>query len=168
MGTDRVGEFEERFDALAVVAHRVAYRLLGDREAAQDVAQEALTRAFVRWRRIEGYAEPWVARVAANLALGLLRRKAPAAPAIDADEWRSDRATDGVLQRSVLVDALARLPRRQRDVVVLRYLADLPEAEVAALLGCAPGTVKSHAHRALGSLRTQLGDPTLLTAGGTP
>lgn len=168
MGTDRVGEFEERFDALAVVAHRVAYRLLGDREAAQDVAQEALTRAFVRWRRIEGYAEPWVARVAANLALGQLRRRRPIQPRLEVDARHSERATDGVLQRAVLADALARLPHRQRDVVVLRYLADLPEAEVAVLLGCAPGTVKSHAHRALGTLRTQLGDPTLLTAGGTP
>lgn len=55
-----------------------------------------------------------------------------------------------------LVAALRSLPRRQREVVALRYLADLPEAEVAALLGCAPGTVKQHAHRGLAALRRSL------------
>jgi len=61
------------------------------------------------------------------------------------------------LNRMELVTHLARLPRRQREVVVLRYLADLPEAAVAEALGCSVGTVKRHASRGLGSLRLALG-----------
>jgi RNA polymerase sigma factor (sigma-70 family) len=53
--------------------------------------------------------------------------------------------------------ALARLPRQQRAVLVLRYFEDLPEAEIAALLGCSPGSVKTHAHRGLRTLRELLG-----------
>ena len=55
---------------------------------------------------------------------------------------------------------LRRLSRRQREVVAMRYLADLPEAEVAAALGCSVGTVKQHASRGLAALRAALADPT--------
>jgi RNA polymerase sigma factor (sigma-70 family) len=58
----------------------------------------------------------------------------------------------------VVRQALAKLPRQQRAVLVLRYAADLPEAEIAELLGCSPGTVKTHAHRGLCALRDSLGD----------
>jgi RNA polymerase sigma factor (sigma-70 family) len=64
----------------------------------------------------------------------------------------ADRHADGQL----IGAALARLPQRQRAVLVLRYFADLPEAEVAAILGCSPGSVKTHAHRGLKALRSQL------------
>ena len=57
-----------------------------------------------------------------------------------------------------MAGALAALPRQQRAVLVLRYLEDLPEAEVASLLGCSVGTVKTHAHRGLRALRRSLGD----------
>ena len=65
---------------------------------------------------------------------------------------------DGSLRVGALVrQALGRLPRQQRIVLVLRYCEDLPEAEVAAVLGCSTGTVKTHAHRGLRTLRELLG-----------
>jgi RNA polymerase sigma-70 factor (sigma-E family) len=156
--------FEDRFDELAALAYRIGYRLLGDREEARDVAQEALARAFARWRRVARYPEPWVSRVATNLALGALRkRRAPQRPEHD---HARDHA-DAMVERHVLADALERLPRRQREVVVLRFLADRSEADVAAALGCSVGTVKSHAHRGLGALKAQLATSPLGLSGGT-
>jgi RNA polymerase sigma-70 factor (sigma-E family) len=149
---DAVGSFDEQFDELATIAHRVAFRIVGQREDARDITQEALTRAFVRWRRIESHAAAWVARVATNLALDHVRRNGRRLPAT------AHRAAGAVPtgERADLVEALRSLPRRQREAVVLRYLADLPETEVAAALGCSTGTVKSHAHRGLAALRTRL------------
>jgi RNA polymerase sigma factor (sigma-70 family) len=62
-------------------------------------------------------------------------------------------------ERVDLARALRRLPRRQREVVVLRYLADWSEADVALALGCSVGTVKSHGHRGLAALRRHLHEP---------
>jgi RNA polymerase sigma factor (sigma-70 family) len=147
--------FDDAFADLAVLAHRVAYRVLGSSEDAEEIAQETLARAYVRWSRVSGYAEPWVARVATNLALGRWRKA------------RSGRTSAGAVVtdspdaalRMDLVDLLRRLPRRQREVVVLRYLADRSEQETAEALGCQLGTVKQHAHRGLAALRASLTDP---------
>jgi RNA polymerase sigma-70 factor (sigma-E family) len=152
-----VSGFDERFDELAAIAHRVAYRILGDRADAEEVAQEALARAFARWRSVAGHAEPWVARVATNLAIGRWRRRRPSLAFVDDDGGAIEDASALALERHGLVAALARLPRRQREVVVLRYLADLPEQAVADQLGTSVGTVKQHAHRAIARLRSDLG-----------
>jgi RNA polymerase sigma-70 factor (ECF subfamily) len=143
--------FDDRFDALAAIAYRVAYRILGDREDAAEVAQEALARAYARWRTVAGHDEPWVARVATNLAISRWRRRRPALPLIDAAVHDRD-----VLERLGLVAALQQLPRRQREVLVLRYLADLPEREVAAAMGTTVGAVKQLAHRATMRVRAPL------------
>ena len=145
--------YDERFDALSTLSYRVAYRMVGSREDARDIAQEAMARAYTRWPKVRDTASGWVGRVTTNLALDLLRRRNRSTPA------PPDRTADtagSAAQRADLVTALRQLPRRQRDVVVLRYLADLPEAEVASTLGCSVGTVKQHAHRALAALRTSL------------
>jgi RNA polymerase sigma-70 factor (sigma-E family) len=145
--------YDERFDALATLSYQVAYRMVGSREDARDIAQEVMARAYARWPKVRDKAGGWVAKVTTNLALDHLRRRSRIAPAA-VDASRDDAAL--VAERSDLVAALRRLPRRQRDVVVLRYLADLPEAEVASTLGCSTGTVKQHAHRGLATLRTSL------------
>jgi RNA polymerase sigma factor (sigma-70 family) len=155
MTTSRDRAYEDQFDALAAVAYRVAFRILGDREEARDIAQESLARAYARWRRIERYAEPWVARVAGNLALGVTRKRRRRVPT---PPETSDDATRTVDDRRLLVDTLRGLPSGQRDTLLLRYVADLPEAEVARLLGCSVGTVKSQAHRAIRRLRPELRD----------
>lgn len=143
---------DERIVGLGQVAYRVAFRLLGDREDASDIAQEAVARAVSRWPKVSGYADQWVATVAANLAIGLLRRRRPesTSPALSTDDpFAGDRID--------LARSLQKLTRRQQEVVVLRYLADLSERDVAARLGCSEGSVKQHASRGLGALRADLG-----------
>jgi RNA polymerase sigma-70 factor (sigma-E family) len=151
--------FAARFDDLAAVAYRVAFRIVGSREDARDITQEALIRAYARWNGIERHAAAWVGRVATNLALDHVRRTRRRRTALSRTAAVAGSTGD---ERADVVEALRALPRRQREVVVLRYLADLPESEVAAALGCTTGTVKSHAHRGLATLRARL-RPELLT-----
>jgi RNA polymerase sigma factor (sigma-70 family) len=153
--------FDDRFDALALIAYRVSFRLLGDRSAAEEVAQETLARALVRWPSVSGHDEPWVARVATNLAIGRWRRRRPTVP-LDGNQGAGSSSFDAhLLERLGLLEALSRLPRRQRDVLALRYLADMPEREVAAILNTSVGTVKQHTHRALARLRRELAPASL-------
>ena len=147
-------DFDERFAALAAIAYRVAYRLLGQRDDAEEVAQETLARAFARWRRVAAYDEPWVARVASNLAIDVGRKRRPSFPVPDGAAAGDVAAL--VSERRALAEGLGGLSRRQREVVVLRYLADLPEAEVAAVLRTSVGSVKQHGHRALARLRRDM------------
>jgi RNA polymerase sigma factor (sigma-70 family) len=105
---------------------------------------------LVRWKKVSAYAEPWVVRVAGNLAIDRVRKRqrtgafrARDVPGIDA-------------QRVDLQRALVALSPKQREVVILRYLVDLPEVEVAETLGCSVGTVKTHASRGLAALRKSL------------
>jgi RNA polymerase sigma-70 factor (sigma-E family) len=147
--------FDDVFPELFRSAYRVAFRLLGSREDAADCAQEACARAYADWAKLarSGSPLPWVVRVSSNLAIDRWRKvrrarahEVSSGPvAVDPDPARLD-----------LYRALDALPRRQRDVLVLRHLADMSEAEVAAELGCSVGTVKSNASRARAALREVL------------
>ena len=152
---DRVltGGYEADFDELFTTAYRVAHRILGDRSDADDVAGEVLAKAWLRWAKVEAYAAAWVSRAAANAAISRIRRRDVRARLRLAPP-RSQ--TSHVELRQDLVRALRRLPARQREVLVLRYLADLPEQDVADALGCSVGSVKQHAHRALRTLRVDV------------
>lgn len=150
-----VGSFDEAFGDLYRATYKVAFRLLGDRAEAEDVAQEALARTYVRWRIVEPYAAPWACRVATNVAIDRARRSRRIA---GGDAPEHGVADAYAAERVDLQRALKDLPRRQRDVVVLRYLADQSEDAVATALGLAVGTVKSHASRGLAALRARLGD----------
>ena len=144
-----MGDFEDAFEELYRLAYRVAFRLIGRRGEAEDVAQEALARAYVRWARMGAYPEAWVSRVSTNLALDAWRKQRRHWSSPTTNLSFDASATDRVdLQR-----ALAGLSKRQREVVALRYIADLPEETVAAALGCSTGTVKQHASRGLAALR---------------
>ena len=148
-------DYDQRFAALSAIAYRVAFRVLGDRAEASEVAQEAMARAFVRWGSVADHPEPWVARVATNLAIGVWRKRRPTLPLGDVHAAKDSMAV--ALERHGLVAALTKLPRRQREVLALRYLADLPEADVAEQLRTSIGSVKQHAHRGLARLRAELG-----------
>jgi RNA polymerase sigma-70 factor (sigma-E family) len=142
--------FEVAFPGLFTLAYQVAFRILADRGDAEDVAQEALARAVLRWGSVADKPGGWVAKVAANLAIDRYRRRRRthfvrplAVSALDPN----------VSLRLDLVRALRGLPRRQREVVVLRYLADWSEQDVATELGCSLGAVKAYGARGLGALR---------------
>lgn len=149
------GTFDERFPELLALAYRVAYGVLGDRDEAHDIAAETLARAFARWGAVHDGAPAWVATVAGRAAIDVVRRRitarrhlagsVPEQPAAEQPELRLD------LQRALLA-----LPQRQREVVVLRHLADRSEQETARVLGLSTGTVKSHASRGLAALRAAL------------
>lgn len=150
-----VESFDAAFAELYRASYKVAFRLLGDRAEAEDVAQEALARTYVRWRTVEPYAAPWACRVAANVAIDRTRRRRR----LSGDDVPERAAPDAYAdERMDLQRALRDLTKRQRDVVTLRYLADQPEDAVAAALGVSLGTVKTHASRGLAALRARLGD----------
>jgi RNA polymerase sigma-70 factor (sigma-E family) len=135
---------------------RTAYLLVHDENLAEDLLQTALAKAWFAWRRIEGAPETYVRRILVTTSASWWRRKWTAeAPTAQLPERPSSA---GPIDRQDVWDAIGHLPGRQRAVVVLRYLEDRSEAETAELLGCAVGTVKSQAAKALAKLRI---DPSL-------
>lgn len=146
--------FEAVFVELFPRAFRLAFRILGGRAAAEDIAAEALARTYVAWPRVRHLAwrDAWVLRVTANLAIDATRRRTAApAPSVGGD------VEEIATLRVALVQALRALPRRQRQIVALRHLSGLSETEVAAALGISVGSVKAHAHRGIAALRARLG-----------
>jgi RNA polymerase sigma-70 factor (sigma-E family) len=145
--------FEDFFRAMINRAIRSASRLTGDHSRAEDAAVEAMTRAHLRWRRLrdDPHRDAWVLRVTINVAIDQARRDqrhqrpAPAPTTATAFE---ETATDKVW----IADELGKLPRRQREAVTLRYLADYSEADVAKAMAVSAGTVKVHLHRGLKAL----------------
>ncbi len=150
--------YRRELPALTALAAAVA----GNDLVAEDLAQEALVRAYRRWDVVSTYDKPgaWVRRVTINLALSARKRAtselkarlrlgpAPTltpAPAIHDDVW----------------SAVRRLPGQQRAAVALHYLEDRPVSEIAEILDCAEATAKVHLHRARASLAARL-DPTRL------
>ncbi|MFF3601506.1 SigE family RNA polymerase sigma factor [Kitasatospora indigofera] len=136
---------------------RLAELLTGDPYRAADIVQSALERAYPHWHRISG-DDPmaYVRRIVVNQHRDWWRRRRN--HELAADLSADDRADPTDLgerhaQRSLVLGALTRLTVRERTVVVLRYYADLSEAQIAAELGIAVGTVKSTLHRALAKLR---------------
>ncbi len=154
----------ERFAAAHVDGLlRSAYLMAGDRGEAEDLVQECLLRLARKWPRVRSMDHPgaYARRVLFSLVLdGGPRRSRRQVELQDADSplGRGDVGPPAAAleARADLVQALAGLPVRQRAVLVLRYFGDLPEAEIAVILGCSPGTVKSSASRALQRLRQTL------------
>lgn len=149
----------EAFDAFVRARHHALLRygtaLTGDPHSAADLVQDALERTGLAWARVHQQSDPegYVRRVMANRNIStwrkLRRERLVSAPPEGAYE---DKPTDRLMW-----DSLASLPRRQRTVLVLRYYEDLSEAEIARVLGIAPGTVKSQASKGLATLRASLG-----------
>ncbi|WP_045746300.1 MULTISPECIES: SigE family RNA polymerase sigma factor [Actinoplanes] len=142
---------------------RYAVVLTGDRDLAQDVVQEVLARTQVKWRRISETDSPeaYVRRMVLNEYLSWRRswaaRNVHAAGErlVEIDDARGgvrDHA-EGVVEADALWHRLALLGRKQRAVLVLRYYEQMEDEAIADLLGCAPATVRSHASRALKTLR---------------
>ena len=134
---------------------RTAYLLTGQAQDAEDLVQTTLIKVVPQWRRIRDDPEPYVRRVLVNENVSRWRRR----------RWReqtTDVLPDVLLHEPdgaeliAVRDALRLLAPRQRAVLVLRYYEGLSEAEIAATLGIAPGTVKSQARDGLARLRESL------------
>lgn len=152
-GTGSEEGFSAAFPELYALSYQVAFRVLGDRGDAEDVAQEALARTVLRWARLASRPHGWVVRVSVNLAIDQYRRRRRA-PVLGVG---GAGATDEhAAERLDLARALRALPRRQRQVLVLRYLADWSEREVARELGCSTGAVKAYGSRGVQALRRDL------------
>jgi RNA polymerase sigma factor (sigma-70 family) len=153
--------FQEAFPGLFLTAYHVSYRVLGDVTKAEDAAAEALARALVSWRRVGRleHRSAWVARVAGNLAIDEIRRARRRQDAPRADGAASPDTTEDAALRLALGSALAALSPRQREVIALRYLADLDDAAVSRALGISVNSVKKHAARGREALRARLGTP---------
>jgi RNA polymerase sigma-70 factor (sigma-E family) len=151
--------FAEFVAARGQALQRTAYLFTGDWALAEDLLQTALTRAYPRWDRIvRDDPEAYVRRVIVNTWSSWWRRKwrgeTPTAQLPDRAGSDPFVAAD---RRDAVRQALARLPQRQRAVVVLRFHEDMSEAQVADILGVSVGTVKSQASKALAKLRTDAG-----------
>jgi RNA polymerase sigma-70 factor (sigma-E family) len=158
-------EFEEFVVGRSQALVRSAYLLVQDEGLAEDLVQTALTKAWFAWRRIEE-PEAYVRRIMVTTATSWWRRRwireTPTEdPLAQSDQTGSASPVEG----QDLWNAIGRLPRRQRAVVVLRYLEDRTESDAAELLGCSVGTVKSQCARALAKLRA---DPALDSTWDSP
>ena len=149
---------------------RTAYLLTGDPHDAEDLTQTALAKAYRSWRRVRRSDSPeaYVRRVLVSCNSDRFRKRRVTERLTAAPPERAgqDDAVSRADERSVLMDALAGLPPRQRAVVVMRYWEDLSEAETAEVLGCSQGTVKSQASKGLAKLREYPGLARVMDAPG--
>lgn len=153
--TEVAPTFEQVYATEFVQLVRTATAITGSTAAAEDIVQDAFAKLYLRFGRVE---QP-VAYLRRSVVNGCVSRfrKHRREDLVDAPTDRFDAGTAGdPSDRLDLAERLARLNPRQRAVVVLRIQHGLPEAEVAELLGCRPGTVGSLLHRALAALRIQL------------
>jgi RNA polymerase sigma factor (sigma-70 family) len=134
---------------------------VGDRDAAQDLVDEAFARAWARWRSVSRHPAPaaWVVRTALNAGISRWRKRRREVslpePGRIAGSAAGQMATGSSLDPRIMA-ALARLPARQRQVVTARLLLDLDTSGAAEMLGISPSAVKAHLARAIAALRSDL------------
>lgn len=164
MQAEREGEYVEYVTGRLATLRRLAFLLCGDAHRADDLVQQTITRLYERWHRartahsLDGYVRTMLVRAFLDE-----KRRGWSARVSLVGEPPERAAPEGpdLAGRTLLRQALARVPRRQQAVLVLRFLCDLPVDEVAELLGCSAGNVKSQTHHGLAALRRQLGEPGL-------
>lgn len=157
--TQRDAEFTSFVSAHSGQLRRTAYLLTGATQAAEDLLQDALVKTWLACPRIDRVAAwAYTRKVMVNLATDRWRRRRYETITLDLDD-RNVAPSDGGFaasdDHSFIVRQLAQLSARERAAVVLRYYHDLPEVEVAQLMGCSVGTVKSTCSRALARLRSR-------------
>jgi RNA polymerase sigma-70 factor (sigma-E family) len=151
--------FDEYVAARSPALLRLAYLLVGDSGLAEDLLQETLIRVYPRWSRILGQdPEAYIRRSLARNAVSLWRRGRHFGHEVSCAHVPDITESDGADADpfGIVWQTVRELPPRQRAVVVLTFYADMSEAEIAAALGCAVGTVKSQKSRALARVRAEL------------
>ncbi len=147
------------FDAFYSVTWPEVYRavavVIRDRDLAAEAVDEAMVRTFTKWRDVSRMSNPqgWVYRVAVNWARTGLKRRSLAKKLPEPPEPLVEVPTP---PDPALIEAVRRLPAKQRDVIVARYLLDLSQEQIAETFGLEPGTVKSRLSRGLERLRKEL------------
>ena len=154
--------YEEFADTRLSALLRYAVMLTGDPTTAQDLVQETMVRVQLNWRRVarsdspDGYVRKMLTNQFIDLRRGSWWRRvllrADPDPAVASPSDHADQTSE----RDRMWSLLARLPRRQRAALVLRFYEDLPDQEIADVLGCAVGTVRSSISRGLETLRAEL------------
>ncbi|MET8151896.1 SigE family RNA polymerase sigma factor [Actinoplanes sp. NPDC049668] len=154
--------YEEFADSRLGALLRYAVMLTGDEHTAQDLVQETMVRVQLNWRRVarsdspDGYVRKMLTNQFIDLRRGSwLKRVLLRAEPAPVRAQPGDHA-DETAERDRVWSMLAGLPRQQRAALVLRYYEDLPDGDIAEVLGCAVGTVRSSISRALAALRTEL------------
>ncbi|MBW3594740.1 MAG: SigE family RNA polymerase sigma factor [Actinobacteria bacterium] len=171
---DRIDRAAERSRELSVVFYEeyprlwaMAFAMLGDVHLAEETVMEAFSKAFSAWGRIREFdrRSAYLRKIVLNLCRGKLRRRGLEQKVNALMHRRSEREASGDWvskhsdARLDVWDALGRLPERQRACVVLRYFDDMTDAQVAEILDCSVGTVKSHLFRARKTLADLLDEP---------
>jgi len=158
--TDADVALERLYDAHYVRLVRLAVLLLGDAGRAEEVVQDSFVAIYRDWDRLTIENVPaYLRTTVVNRSRSALRHLAVVAkhpPHRPVDKPGADHDVLRGAQRRAVIDAMARLPRRQREVLALRYYLDLSEREIAETLGISPGAVKSHASRGADALRRSL------------
>lgn len=160
VAADREAAMGELFAAHYAGLLRLAV-LLVDRATAEDVVQDAFARLYGRWRTLRDpeRALPYLRSCVLNGARSQLRHLKVVerhAPAGAPDAASAEDAAMARAEHDAVLVALDALPRRQREVLVLRYYLDLTEADIAETLGISPGSVKQHASRGIAALTRSL------------
>jgi RNA polymerase sigma-70 factor (sigma-E family) len=175
MRTHRLGSLDPGFEAFVSSGSRrllrTAYLLCGDREEAEDLLQNTLIRTGRRWELATAAPDAYAYRVLVNLVHDGHRRRqrrVAEAPLFDLEAVAASGAVDSSamsLERATLLQAARGLPDRQREVLVLRFFADLSVEQTAQAMGISAGAVKTHTSRALAAMRATLGDANPSTSG---
>lgn len=156
---DRAPTFEEYVNARGSALLKTAWLLTGDHQRAEDLVQTALTKTWLHWPHIRdasvGAYDAYVRRVMLTTYMAWWRRRWGGESPTERLPEQPDNGggEDAAAERRDVMMALAKLPRGQRAVLVLRYFEDLTETQTANALGCSVGTVKSQSARGLATLR---------------
>ena len=161
----RTADFTDYVKAREQTLARLAYLLTGDRDAAEDLLQNALAKCYRNWERVRGVEQPdaYVRRIMVNERNSrwrrIVRRKESAGShVLEVHDPPAPPAAVDLAESLDLWRHVQALPRQQRAVLVLRYYEDLTEAQTAEILGCSLGTVKSHTSRALAAMRLRMSE----------
>jgi RNA polymerase sigma-70 factor (sigma-E family) len=154
--------YTEQYRALV----RLALLLVHDVQTAEEVVQDAFVAMHTGWRRLRDTekALSYLRQAVVNKSRSVLRHRTVVdrnAPKPAPDEPSAEQGAIALLERSAVIAALRELPDRQREAIVLRYYADLSEAQIAEAMGISRGAVKSHTARGMSSLRASLEQETI-------
>jgi RNA polymerase sigma-70 factor (sigma-E family) len=162
--------FDEFAGARLPAVLRFATALTGDPDLAKDLVQEVLIRVSGRWQEIGRLDRPeaYVRKMVVNEYLSWRRRSWRLIPSGSGHLTGrpSPDPADGYVERQALMAELAKLSRRQRTALVLRYYEGYSDAEIAGVMGCTQSTVRGHVFRALAALRIELDQPLAAAAPG--